>query len=657
MESLLLDALVYLSIAVIIVPIAKKFGLGLVLGYLLSGFLAGPILGLISSDTGSLMSFVELGVIMMLFLIGLELQPRALWEMRSKLLGLGGLQVILTVAAVALAGKFIMGASWNYAIACGLILSLSSTAIVLQTLEEKGLLKSHGGQSSFAVLLFQDIAVIPMLALLPLLASPELAELQVGDDVAHHLDFNLVHGLPGWQVALINICAIAAVVVGGHYLSRPFFRYIAAARLREIFTATALLLVLSITVLMSLVGLSPALGAFLAGVVLANSEFRRELESNIEPFKGILLGLFFITVGGSINLEIISDNAFLVISSTLGLIVLKALILFIIASVFGIQAHSDRWLFTLSLAQAGEFGFVLLAFAMQNSVLPSEISNNLLAVVALSMLITPLIFLFYEKIVQPYLDSRKGAKDDDYDKSSIQKGTVIIAGHGRFGQVVDRILLANGYKTVVLEYKADVIDRLRTFGVETFYGDAVRPDLLHAAGLADAKIFVVAIDDLDKAVELVTNVRAERPDIHIIARAWDRRQVYRLFQAGANDIVREVFDSSVRAGSYALEALGMSQKQSLRKAEIFFQHDREAVRKLAQVWDPNIQLHENKKFVALSRELRDDIEMAMQSDSNLQKDITGKAKSAAKTSTKKLPRRKKASQNAKVSHPTAKAKN
>ncbi|MBE8182204.1 MAG: potassium transporter, partial [Candidatus Portiera sp.] len=302
MEALFLDGLVFLFIAVIAVPIAKRLGLGSVLGYLLSGFLAGPILGLVSSDTEGLMSFVELGVVMMLFLIGLELRPRSLWDMRSRLLGLGGLQVSLTTVAIALAAKFVMGASWNYAIACGLILALSSTAIVLQTLEEKGLLKSYGGQSSFSVLLFQDIIVIPILALLPLLASPELSSSlsvsgEVPGEVAHHLDFNLVRGLPGWQIALINISAIATVVVGGHYLSRPFFRYIATANLREIFTATALLLVLSITALMSLVGLSPALGTFLAGVVLANSEFRRELESNIEPFKGILLALFFITIG------------------------------------------------------------------------------------------------------------------------------------------------------------------------------------------------------------------------------------------------------------------------------------------------------------------------------------------------------------------------
>lgn len=636
MEALFLDGLVFLFIAVIAVPIARRLGLGSVLGYLLSGFLAGPILGLVSSDTEGLMSFVELGVVMMLFLIGLELRPRSLWEMRSRLLGLGGLQVFLTTVAIALAAKFVMGASWNYSIACGLILALSSTAIVLQTLEEKGLLKSYGGQSSFSVLLFQDIAVIPILALLPLLASPELAALssEVHGEVAHHLDFNLVRGLPGWQIAIINVSAIATVVVGGHYLSRPFFRYIATANLREIFTATALLLVLSITALMSLVGLSPALGTFLAGVVLANSEFRRELESNIEPFKGILLGLFFITIGASIDFEIIYDNAFILALSTLGLIFLKALVLFIIASIFGIKAHSDRWLFTLSLAQAGEFGFVLLAFATQNAVLPADLANLLIVVVALSMLLTPLVFLFYEKVVQPYLESRearKGKDGDGYDKDDIEKGTVIIAGHGRFGQVVDRILLANGYKTTVLEYRADAIARLRKFGVQTFYGDAVRLDLLHAAGISDAKIFVVAIDDAEKAIELVNLVRKERPDIHIIARAWDRRQVFQLYQAGANDIVREVFDSSVRAGRYALEALGVHTKQAQNKADIFIEHDREGVRKLAQVWDPDVPSQDNEKFVAMARELRDDIEQAMQSDSDLQVSSTATKKTPVKS--------------------------
>ncbi|MBE8181975.1 MAG: potassium transporter, partial [Candidatus Portiera sp.] len=388
-----------------------------------------------------------------------------------------------------------------------------------------------------------------------------------------------------------------------------------------------------------LVGLSPALGTFLAGVVLANSEFRRELESNIEPFKGILLALFFITIGASIDFNIIYDNAFILAVSTLGLIFIKGLVLFIIANIYGIKARSDRWLFTLSLAQAGEFGFVLLAFATQNSVLPPELANLLIVVVALSMLLTPLVFLFYEKGVQPYLESRKARKGEnevEYDKDVIKKGTVIIAGHGRFGQVVDRILLANGYKTTVLEYRATAIDTLRKFGVETFYGDAARLDLLHAAGIADAKMFIVAIDDAEKAVELVNLVRRQRPDIHIIARAWDRRQVFKLYRAGANDIVREVFDSSVRTGRYALEALGMDKKSSQSQADIFAKNDMEGVRKLAQVWDPDIPLLKNEKFVAMTRELRDDIEQAMRSDSDLKTQITRKkARVAGKEAAKK----------------------
>lgn len=639
MEALFIDGLIYLCAAVVAVPVAKRFGLGSVLGYLIAGVLVGPAFGLVNTGAESLMGFAELGVVMMLFLIGLELQPRSLWEMRGRLLGLGGLQVVATIIAVAVVARYGMGAAWHYSITCGLILSLSSTAIVLQTLTEKGLLKSDGGKASFSVLLFQDIAVIPILALLPLLAAPELLahsgyKLAVAEGV--HLDLNLMHGLPGWQVAIINIAAISGVVVGGHYLSRPLFRHIAAARLREIFTAAALLLVLSITALMSLVGLSPALGSFLAGVVLANSEFRHELESNIEPFKGILLGLFFITVGAGIDFSIVYDNATFLAVSIIGLILLKAIILFVIASVFGIKNSSDKWLFTLSLAQAGEFGFVLIAFATQNSVLPQDWANNILVVVAFSMLLTPAIFLFYERVLQPRLEKEPEKFDED-----IKKGMIIIAGHGRFGQVVDRMLLANGFKTVVLEYKADVIDGLRKFGAKTFYGDASRPDLLHAAGLKDAKMLVVTIDDQEKTVSLIKYARRERPDIHIIARAWDRRHVYRLYESGADDIVREVFDSSVRTGRYALEAMGISKKDAKRRMDLFIHYDTRAVRKLAQVWDPNISVFENEKYIALSRQLRDEIDQAMQGDANyapanrrVLRNLRGNSKPASKSKQK-----------------------
>ena len=621
-EVQFISALIYLIAAVLAVPIAKRFGLGSVLGYLIAGVLVGTLTRVIGFDAGteSLAALAELGVVMMLFLIGLELNPKSLWDMRNRLIGLGAFQVVATAAGIAFFGRYIMDAEWNHAIAAGLVLSLSSTAIVLQTLNEKGLFKSEGGQASFSVLLFQDIAVIPILAFLPLLAAPELvaaagdvliaADHNVDDHGGAHLDFNLVKDFPGWQVGVINIVAVCAVVVGGQYFSRPVFRYIAAARLREIFTAAAVLLVMLVTFLMSLVGLSPALGTFLAGVVLANSEFRHELESNIEPFKGLLLGLFFITVGAGIDFEVVYANAFILTFSTIGLILLKMIILYAIATLFGIKLSSDKWLFTLGLAQAGEFGFVLIAFASQNSVLPQELVDNLLIVVALSMLLTPAIFVFYEKVLQPHL---KKTSEDNFD-TDINKGTVIIAGHGRFGQVIDRMLLASGYKTVVLEYRTDVINHLRVFGTKTFYGDAGRPDLLAAAGIKEAKMMVVTIDDAEKAVEIVKHARKENPKIHIIARAWDRRYVYSLYAAGADDIVREVFDSSVRTGRYALEAMGLSRKEAQRRADLFVKHDMDAVRRLAQVWDPDIPIFENERYIAVAKQLREEVADVMRGD-------------------------------------------
>lgn len=608
MEGYLPQAFIYLCAAVIAVPLAKRLGLGSVLGYLIAGVLIGPVLGMAGSETDALMHFAELGVIMMLFLVGLELEPRALWGMRAKLLGLGSMQLILTTSVVGLIARQ-FGLSWNLALACGLIFALSSTAIVVQTLNEKGLLKSDGGQSSFSVLLFQDIAVIPILVFLPLLAMGTLGEDTIIDSDTHSSSFSLLKDLSVWQIVLTNILVIGSVVFGGYYLSRPVFRYIAAAGLREIFTAAALLLVISIALLMGMIGLSPALGTFLAGVVLANSEFRHELESNIEPFKGVLLGLFFITVGAGIDFELILNEAFVLIALALGLVAVKALLLLGISLFFNIRGR-DRWLFAFSLAQAGEFGFVLLSFAVQSRVMQQELADSLLIVVALSMLLTPVLFIFFEKILSPHLMQ----DNDDYNAKEIEKGSVIVAGHGRFGQVVNRILIANNYKTVVLEYQAEVIEGLRKFGAKTFYGDAARPDLLSAAGLSKAKMLVVAVDDMEKSVDIVQFARNRRPDIHIIARAWDRRHVYRLFGAGANDIVREVFDSSVRAGGYALEAMGMSYEAAKKSTDLFTMHDKKAVRRLAQVWDPKVPIFENEKYIAVARKLTEEINQAMQTD-------------------------------------------
>ena len=384
MTGYFLQAFIYLVAAVIAVPIAKRLGLGSVLGYLIAGVIIGPIIGLVGEETTTIQHFAEFGVVMMLFLVGLELEPKMLWSMRNRLLGLGGLQVGGTTAVV-MAIALYFEQPWTIALAIGLIFALSSTAIVLQTFNEKGLTKTEGGQNAFSVLLFQDIAVIPMLAFIPLLALPELVEQAqnaVGTAADHHEELSLVAGLPGWAYGLVIIASIVGLVIGGHFLSRPLFRFVASSGLREIFTATALMLVVGIAALMSLVGLSPALGTFLAGVVLANSEFRHELESNIDPFKGLLLGLFFITVGAGINFGILFNDFALIIGLTIGVMLLKALVLYALAFIFRIK-NSNRWLFTLSLAQAGEFGFVLLSFTVQTHVIPQDIAQTLSIVVAL----------------------------------------------------------------------------------------------------------------------------------------------------------------------------------------------------------------------------------------------------------------------------------
>ena len=597
MSEFLYQAFIYLCAAVVLVPLAQRLQLGSVMGYLLAGILIGPALGLVGAETQALQHYAEFGVVMMLFLVGLELEPKALWSMRSRLLGLGGLQVLATTVLVA-GGAWLLGWAWQSAIAVGLIFSLSSTAIVLQSLKEKGLFKSPGGQSSFAILLFQDIAFIPMLAFIPLLALPELMNSAASDTAGHH-GLSLVEGWQGWQVVLVNVAAIAAVVGGGHFLARPLFGFIAKVRLREVFTAAALLLVVAIALLMTLVGLSPALGAFLAGVVLANSEFRHELEGNIEPFKGLFMGLFFITVGAGVNFTLLVAEFTNILALTLALVALKALVLLVLAHLFRLRA-ADRWLLALGLAQAGEFGFVLLAFAVQSSVLSPQVADNLLLVVALSMLLTPLLFIALERWLLPRATAQSNTREAD---TITDTGTVIIAGHGRFGQVVNRILLASGYQTVVLEYRAELIDGLRKFGARVFYGDATRPELLHASGLHQAQVFVVAIDDPERALELVRYVSREAPNVHIVARALDRQHVYKLYQAGARSIVREVFDSSLRAGRYCLEALGVEETEADKITRSFYKHDRAMLRQLAAVWDPELSPFDNKKYIELARVL------------------------------------------------------
>ena len=596
MQSYLGEAFIYLMAAIVAVPLAKRLGLGSVLGYLIAGVLIGPVLHLVGEETETLQHFAEFGVVMMLFLVGLEVEPKLLWQMRALLFGLGGLQVVLTTAALA-GAAMLLGQPWQLALAIGLIFSLSSTAIVLQTLAERRLTTTTGGRCSFAVLLMQDIAVIPMLAFIPLLALTGLGGASDAGADAHGAGASsLMAGLPAWANAAVVLASIGVVVLGGQYLTRPIFRYISSAHLREIFTAAALLFVIGIALLMGMVGLSPALGTFLAGVVLANSEYRHELESDIEPFKGLLLGLFFITVGAGIDFGVFSANIALILALTVGVIAIKALVLGVLAWIFKLRG-SDALLLALGLAQAGEFCFVLLSFSVQNDVISAELSKTLSLVVALSMMLSPALFIIWQR-----LSNRMGAAQTRDPDQITETGSVIIAGHGRFGQIVNRLLLSAGHKTVVLDHRAELIDGMRRFDVQSFYGDASRPDLLMAAGLAEARTLVVAIDDQDQTVAIVEYARRERPDLHIVARAFDRAHVYRLYQAGADDIVRETFDSSVRAGKYALISLGEHPFRVEKTARHFVHHDRETVAQLARLWNPDISIMDNEKYIDLARE-------------------------------------------------------
>ncbi|MBO6866996.1 MAG: cation:proton antiporter [Thalassococcus sp.] len=611
METFLSQASIYLLAALIAVPIASRLGLGSVLGYLAAGILIGPVFGLVTASS-DLQHFAEFGVVMMLFLIGLELEPRTLWDMRHKLLGLGGLQIVLTMAAVT-AASMMLGLAWETAIAVGMILALSSTAIVLQTLTEKGLIQTAGGRSTFSVLLTQDIAVIPMLVLLPLLAGPTVLSFGPDgsisrdlEDAAHH-SMSLVEGLPGWGVALVTLGVIGAIILGGVYLVGPLFRFIHSAHLREMYTALALLIVIGIAFLMILVGISPALGTFLAGVVLANSEFRHELESDIQPFKGLLLGLFFITVGAGISFETLFADPLTLTALALGLMFLKGIILFILGKAFGLKDR-DEWLFTLGLAQAGEFGFVLISFSLTQGVLTPALSEILLLVIALSMLLTPLFFIFFELLTRSMDDTEETLPHDEIDDTA----PVIIAGVGRFGQIVNRMVQSTGFKTVVMDHNMQTIQLMRRFGFKGFFGDPTRPELLHAAGLDTAKVLVVALDSPQSTNRLVAYARKTRgDDLHIIARARNRTHVYELYQAGADDIVREMFDSSIRAGRYVLENIGLTEYEAAEAQKTFFHHDRMTVRELAKVWNPNIAPEDNQAYIERAKELEKDLETAL----------------------------------------------
>jgi monovalent cation:proton antiporter-2 (CPA2) family protein len=598
LNTFLIGTFVYLAAAVVSAPLAKRLGLGSVLGFLLAGAIIGPsALGIIGSEGENVKNFAEFGVIVMLFLVGLELELSKLWALRSKIFGLGATQVIAVTAVIAMA-SLPFSSFWQESLTIGLILAMSSTAIILQSLAERGVLKTPIGQSIFSVLLFQDISVIPILALLPLLATTNYAG---GADHNH----SAISEFPPLAQAILVIAAVAAIILAGRYLLRPSFRIIADTGAREIFVAFALLLVVGITLLMGSIGLSPALGAFIAGVVLADSEYRHELEMDLQPFKGILLAIFFIAIGAGMDFSLFKSAPLLLIAGLVTFLTIKLSAHFGIARVFGIKGP-DQFRFSFALAQGSEFGFVLIAFATSYGLLTGTMPALLTAIIALSMAAAPLLMMFDDKIIQPRFADGDFLRDPD--TISHDGVDVIIAGHGRFGMTVGRLLNSQGYRTVVLDRDATQVDAIRKFGFKVFYGDALRLDLLESAGAKEARILVIAIDDPEKILELIQIAQHNYPNLHILARAFDRAHAHKVLMLGVDHVYREVFGSSMDMARDALQQLGKTQEDAGRITSLFRQHDDRFLRKAAQFTD------DQKKLVDIAKQSRAEIAKVFEED-------------------------------------------
>ena len=577
-------ALIYLAAAVVAVPLFKRLGLGAVLGYLVAGMAIGPSgLGLIGGVDATL-QFSEFGVVLLMFLIGLELNPAKLWQLRKPIFGLGSAQVLISVLALTAAGMF-LGLSFVVALAAATALAMSSTPIALQSLEEKGLAGSTVGKLSFSTLLFQDIAVIPVLALVPLIGM----EASSSDG-----------GLLG---AFRILAVLILIVAGGRYLLRPVFRFIASTRLREVFTAFSLLLVIGTGLLMQQVGISMALGTFLAGVLLAESEYRHELELNIEPFKGLLLGLFFIAVGMSVDLSLLVDKPLQIFGVIIGLLLIKGVILYGLGSFAGLL-RQDRMLLAILLAQGGEFAFVLISLVQTEGFISGELAAFLVVVATFSMLFTPVLLLLNERFLQPM-----AGRDEERETDVVaNENHVIVAGYGRFGQIIGRLMTSLRIPVTVVDHDPNHIEMLRKFGFKVFYGDASRLDLLEAAGIAKAKLLILAIDDAQTLLETAEMVARHYPDIPILARAKNRGDISRLLEAGVKDARRELFSASLEIGELALVELGYSAHQAFKTVQKFRGYDEKALIAVAGLGD------DEKLLIDYAARARQQLEELMSAD-------------------------------------------
>lgn len=601
----LISSLIYLSAAVIAVPISKALGLGSILGYLAAGMVIGPWgLGLVS-DVHDILHFAEFGVVLMLFLVGLELEPKRLWSLRQPIFGSGSAQVLgcaVGMAAVAMG----FGVDWRVAVVAGLGLALSSTAMALQVMGERNLLPTTSGQSSFAILLFQDVAAIPILALLPLLSvtSMENSSLALVDK-----------GLEALKI----VAVIAAIVLGGRLALRPVLRWMACSNTPEIFTAAALLLVVGTAALMQLVGLSMALGAFLAGVLLAESEYRRELETDIEPFKGLLLGLFFIAVGMSIDFGVLRASPGLMAAVVVGFLVVKGAVIYGLARLMKLP-FQERPVFTLLLAQGGEFAFVVFQAAAGAHVFAPQTASLLIGAVVVSMVLGPLILVVIERLLLPRYD-RCGVPQVD-EIAEPQSAATIIIGFGRYGQIISRVLLAQGIAATVLDHDAAMIEVARKYGYRVFYGDATRLDLLRTAGADTAKILVIAVDDVVQSLKIVDLAQAHFPQLTIVARAHDVTHWNQLRDRHVMLVQRELFESSLNSARSVLELLGFEADAANQSIGRFRQHNLDLFEKMY----PHYK--DNAKMVAVARQGRQQLEEQMAQERAMQQQPLqqGKAK-------------------------------
>ena len=592
----LINTFIYLSAAVVAVPLSQALGLGSIIGYLAAGMVIGPWgLGLVT-NVEDILHFAEFGVVLMLFLVGLELEPKRLWSLRRPIFGWGSAQVLGCTAAL-LGVAVLAGAPWRVALVAGMGLALSSTAIALQVMNERNLMRTSSGKAGFSILLFQDIAAIPILALLPLLGQ-SLASNGAAQPINH----------AGEAIKIIAV--IGGIVLGGRLAIRPIFRWIARSRTPEIFTAASLLLVVGIAGLMQFVGLSMALGAFLAGVLLAESEYRRELETNIEPFKGLLLGLFFIAVGMGIDFGVLAEFPWQMLAIVFGFLAVKAAVIYSIGRTIGLP-FQERPVFTLLLAQGGEFAFVVFQAAEGARVIPAQTASLLVGSVAISMLVSPLLLVAMDRWLLPRY-ARCGVPVLE-EISEQQDAPVIIAGMGRYGQIIARVLLAQGYSCTVLDHDAEMIEASRNFGYRVFYGDATRLDLLRTAGIATAKLLVVAVDTVEQNLEIIDVVKAHYPDVVIVARARDVTHWNQLRDRGVTLVQREMFESSLESARSVLEVLGQSTDLARQMTQRFRQHNFE----LFEAMHPHYK--DRAKLISVAKQGRQQLEEQMTREREEQK--------------------------------------